>query len=69
MQKIVLKQTDSEIYFDVRYNNKGNRMIRPLVEGTGYESRRASMTDVFVLIFALSRDSGGAHFQTIMASI
>ena len=30
MQKIVLKQTDSEIYFDVRYNNKGNRMIRRL---------------------------------------
>ena len=27
------------------------------------------MTDVFVLIFALSRDSGSAHFQTIMASI
>ena len=35
----------------------------------GYESRRASKTDVFVLIFALSRDRESAHFQTIMASI
>ena len=31
MQKIVLKQTDSEIYVDVRYNKKGNRMIRRLI--------------------------------------
>ena len=32
-----------------------------LVEGTGYESRRASKSDVFVMIFALSRDRESAH--------
>ena len=31
MQKILLKQTDSEIYFDMGYNKKGNRMIRRLI--------------------------------------
>ena len=34
-----------------------------IVEETGYESRRASKTDVFVLIFALSRDRDSAHLS------
>ena len=32
MPQILLKQTDSEIHFDVVYNKKGKRMIKPILK-------------------------------------
>ena len=36
-------------------------LISELIEGTGYESRRTSKDELFVLVYGMSHDREGAH--------
>ena len=47
--------------YDSRCNGAQNCIEAELIEGDGYESRRTSKDELFVLVYGMSRDREGAQ--------